>query len=132
MCLVYVERLMEMQGVELMPNNWRPIMLCGLLLASKVWQDLSTWNVEFASINPEFSLRSLNRLERMFLKCLRYNLYISGSVYARYYFALRSLTEKKNFRRKYNHMVMPQQAPSSKRIAARSETLNNQMYSRSY
>ena len=54
-------------------------MLCGLLLASKVWQDLSTWNVEFESISPDFTLKSINRLERTFLKYLRYSLFISGT-----------------------------------------------------
>jgi len=39
-CLVYVERLMETANVPLVSQNWRPILLCGLLLASKVWQDL--------------------------------------------------------------------------------------------
>ena len=35
MSLVYVERLMEQAGVILLATNWRPILLCGLLLASK-------------------------------------------------------------------------------------------------
>lgn len=39
-CLIYVERLMEVAFVPLVSSNWRPILLCGLLLASKVWQDL--------------------------------------------------------------------------------------------
>jgi hypothetical protein len=51
-CLVYVERLMERGNIGLLATNWRPILLCGLLLASKVWQDLSSWNVEFRSPPP--------------------------------------------------------------------------------
>jgi hypothetical protein len=35
-CLVYTERLMELAGVLLLVNNWRTIVLCALLLASKV------------------------------------------------------------------------------------------------
>ena len=45
-CLIYVERLMERGNVPLMAKTWRPILMCGLLLASKVWQDLSSWNIE--------------------------------------------------------------------------------------
>ncbi len=39
-CLIYVERLMETAFVPLVSKTWRPVLLCGLLLASKVWQDL--------------------------------------------------------------------------------------------
>ena len=35
-CLVYVERLMKKGGLLLLSTNWRPVLLCGLLLASKV------------------------------------------------------------------------------------------------
>lgn len=62
-CLIYVERLMEAANVPLCASTWRPCLLCGLLLASKVWQDLSSWNSEFASIYPQFSLHAINRLE---------------------------------------------------------------------
>ena len=56
---------METAGIDLLSNNWRPIMLCGLLLAS-VWQDLNCWNVEFASVLQDFSLKSINQLEQHF------------------------------------------------------------------
>jgi hypothetical protein len=39
-CLIYVERLMEIAHVPLMATTWKPCVMCGLLLASKVWQDL--------------------------------------------------------------------------------------------
>ena len=39
-CLIYVERLMESAFVPIVGKTWRPCLLCGLLLASKVWQDL--------------------------------------------------------------------------------------------
>ncbi|CAN0426006.1 unnamed protein product, partial [Discosporangium mesarthrocarpum] len=60
-CLIYVERLMEVAKVPLLASTWKPVLLCGLLLASKVWQDLSSWNVEFSTVYPEFSLKSINR-----------------------------------------------------------------------
>lgn len=31
---------MENANVPLVATTWRPCLLCGLLLASKVWQDL--------------------------------------------------------------------------------------------
>lgn len=104
-CLIYVEKLMEVAKVPLMSDTWRPIFMCGLLLASKVWQDLSSWNIEFASVYPQFSLDAINRLELQFLKSIKWDLYISSSLYAKYYFALRSLLEKSGFRDRYNQMV---------------------------
>ena len=104
-CLIYVERLMETAKVPLLASTWRPIFMCGLLLASKVWQDLSSWNIEFAGVYPQFSLDSINRLEVLFLRMIKWDLYISSSAYAKYYFALRSLVEKPDFRQRYNRMV---------------------------
>jgi Cyclin, N-terminal domain len=77
-CLIYVERLMETSKVPLLASTWRPIFLCGLLLASKVWQDLSSWNIEFASVYPQFSLDAINRLELQFLRMLKWDLYVSS------------------------------------------------------
>jgi len=104
-CLIYVEKLMEVAKVPLVAETWRPIFMCGLLLASKVWQDLSSWNIEFASVYPQFSLDAINRLELSFLKFIKWDLYISSSLYAKYYFALRSLLEKSGFRNRYNEMI---------------------------
>lgn len=104
-CLIYVERLMEISKVPLLANTWRPIFMCGLLLASKVWQDLSSWNIEFAGVYPQYSLDAINRLELQFLRSIKWELYISSSLYAKYYFALRSLVEKTDFRQRYNRMV---------------------------
>lgn len=59
----------------------------------------SSWNIEFSQIYPQFSLQAINKLEVLYCKELKWNLYISSSTYAKYYFALRSLTEKKDFRR---------------------------------
>jgi hypothetical protein len=63
--------------------------------------------VEFAEIYPQFSLEAINTLEALFCKELSWRLNINSSLYAKYYFALRSLSEKvKDFRRNYNAMVM--------------------------
>ncbi|CAN0439992.1 unnamed protein product, partial [Ascophyllum nodosum] len=43
-CLIYVERLMTLARVPLLESTWKPIVLVSLLLASKMWQDLGSWN----------------------------------------------------------------------------------------
>lgn len=83
-CLIYVERLMEVAKVPLLSSTWKPIFMCGLLLASKVWQDLASWNIEFASVYPQYSLDAINRLELQFLRMVKWDLYIS-SRYVRLY-----------------------------------------------
>ena len=120
-CLIYVEKLMADAKVPLVAETWRPIFLCGLLLASKVWQDLSSWNIEFVSVYPHFSLDAINRLELLFLKYIKWDLYISQSLYAKYYFALRSLLEKAGFRDRYNHMVGGVVLEEAAKVSKRSE-----------
>jgi len=89
-CLVYVDRLeARSEGVLLHARSWRPIIFASLLLASKVWHDISYWNSDFSSICPMFNLRNVNRMERAYLQLLQYNTIISSSQYAQYYFSLR-------------------------------------------
>eukprot|EP00904_Undaria_pinnatifida_P007485 jgi/Undpi1/3867/HiC_scaffold_16.g07235.m1 len=130
-CLIYVERLMETANVPLLAGSWKPVLLCGLLLASKVWQDLSSWNVEFSTVYPEYSLKSINRWVGIVvidmhlgfaLGAIRWDMSISSSLYAKYYFALRSLTEKEDFRRRYNR-VLQIDAPRATRVEARADAL---------
>lgn len=59
----------------------------------------SSWNIEFANIYPQYSRQAINRLEMVFVKEVKWDLYISTTTYAKYYFAIRSLTEKQDFRR---------------------------------
>lgn len=114
-CLIYVERLMATtMNVLLCYENWRPVVLTALLLASKVWEDIPSWTVEFAKIAPEYSVRGINSMERSFCKAIGFRFHISGSDYARYYFALRTVppnerdvapaiehSSRGNFRAKY-------------------------------
>lgn len=104
-CLIYIERLMEQGRVPLLVHTWRPIFICGLLLASKVWQDLSSWNIEFSTVYPQYSRDAINKMELLFLKSVKWDLHIPSSLYAKYYFTLRSLVEKKTFRQRYNQML---------------------------
>lgn len=128
-CLIYIERLMFECDVFLLSRNWRPILICGLLLASKVWQDIGALNREFSNAFPEFSLHSISWMEQEFVRLLKFDLCISASVYAKYYFALRSLPEKRNFRRRYVNMFS-QYAPGQHAIEQKSMNLES-LYSKS-
>ena len=100
--LVYINRLMAFSGIMLHSKNWRPLLLSALLLAQKVWDDKCLANVDFPIIwraavplaDAELlDLKAINTFERMFLELLSYNVTVSASLYAKYYFELRSLCE---------------------------------------
>eukprot|EP00747_Dinoflagellata_sp_TGD_P178756 gnl/TRDRNA2_/TRDRNA2_28302_c0_seq2.p1 gnl/TRDRNA2_/TRDRNA2_28302_c0~~gnl/TRDRNA2_/TRDRNA2_28302_c0_seq2.p1 ORF type:complete len:293 (+),score=29.16 gnl/TRDRNA2_/TRDRNA2_28302_c0_seq2:239-1117(+) len=92
---IYVERLLSSHaGVRLTVTNWRPILVAGLLLASKTWEDVSPWNAEFSaylhqSAGVRYPPRSLYSLESRFLAALGYRADVAGELYAAYYFALK-------------------------------------------
>jgi hypothetical protein len=47
---------------------------------------------------------------------VKWDLYISSSLYAKYYFALRSLLEKRDFRQKYVRLTAVEQLAASEAI----------------
>lgn len=62
-----------------------------LVMASKVWDDLSMWNVDFSQICGSFTLKRINALELAMLNALEYVIRVPASEYAKYYFHLRSM-----------------------------------------
>jgi len=94
-CLVYVDRFeARSEGVVLHARSWRPIVFASLLLASKVYHDISYWNSDFSTICPMFTVPNINSMERACLELLQYNTIISASQYASYYFLLRTAARK--------------------------------------
>jgi hypothetical protein len=97
MSLIYVERLVKCThgAVSPQPENWRSILFASMVLASKVWDDLSMWNLDFANVSTTFgkgfSLNRINELELAMLKNLQFNVRVSASQYAKYYFLMRNL-----------------------------------------
>lgn len=90
-CLVYINRFISISEMPLMPTNWRPLLLCALLVAQKVWDDRYLSNADFAYIYPFFKNDEVNKLELKFLEYIEYNVNVKQNVYVRYYFELKSL-----------------------------------------
>ena len=92
MSLIYMERLTKVtQGrVQVRAHNWKSLLVGSMIMASKVWDDLSMWNADFSQVCPEFNLKRINELELALLEFLQYSVKVTASDYAKYYFHLRS------------------------------------------
>ena len=55
--LVYIERLIIRSGMGLCGANWRKILFISLVMASKIWDDESFENENFALAFPIFTTR---------------------------------------------------------------------------
>ncbi len=91
--LIYLERLMKEtnNGFCIRHDNWHSAVFVSLMMASKVWDDLSMWNSDFSQIIPGYDLDRLNGLELCVLEALHYDMKVPPGQYAKYYFILRSL-----------------------------------------
>jgi hypothetical protein len=92
--LFYIDRFTELSGVALTPDNWQRLTITAMMLASKVWNDESFENAEFAQLCPLYTIDEINLFERTFLKSVGYNMSVKGSQYAKTYFLLRTLGAK--------------------------------------
>merc|ERR1711994_717719 len=116
--LVYLERLLTYAEVDIAPGSWKRITLGAILLASKVWDDQAVWNVDYCQILKDLTVEDMNELERQFLEMLQFNINVPSSVYAKYYFDLRTLAEA-------NDLFFPMQRLSLER-AQKMEILSQQ------
>ncbi len=78
--LVYIERLVKRtQGrFVLKHNNWRSCIFACLMMSSKVWDDLSMWNIDFSHVSSSFDLNRVNDLEMCLLSTLKYYIKVSA------------------------------------------------------
>jgi hypothetical protein len=92
--LIYCERLLKITRgrLHIDDSNWRSVIFASLIMASKVWDDLSMWNVDFSNVfASSFNLRRINELEMAMLNALKYFVKVTAGEYAKYYFHLRSM-----------------------------------------
>jgi hypothetical protein len=119
-CLIYINRLIAFTGMPLHPTNWRPLLLCSLLVAQKVWDDKYLSNADFAFIYPFFVTEEINKLEQKFLELLQYNVTVKSALYAKYYFELRTL-----FKNEAEFPLKPLDAHTAAQLEARSSEVQN-------
>ena len=74
--------------------NWKPLMFTGILLASKFWEDINFWNVDYVDALGLYPLKSINRMESEFVSLCNYNLFVSADLYTQYYVAVREISNQ--------------------------------------
>jgi len=87
--MIYIERMSVASKLNMAPDNWAILILGALIVTSKVWDDLSIWNVDFCSIFRELSVDEMNILERFYLSLMEYNVSVKSSLFAKKFFDLR-------------------------------------------
>lgn len=93
--LVYINRLTAYTQLPLTGSNWKPVVTIAIVLAQKVWDDTCLANADFSLLYPALNKKAINYLEVTFLNIMNYKVQVSGSLYARYYFELRTLCDQK-------------------------------------
>jgi len=58
------------------------------MLASKIWEDATVLNVDFAEEVPCYSLYALMKLESVFLGICKFDMYITDQTYEKYFLAI--------------------------------------------
>jgi hypothetical protein len=91
--LIYLEKVMINGGIEMRYCNWKPLLFTGILLASKFWEDINFWNVDYVDALRIYNLKSINRMESEFVSLCEYNLFVSADLYTQYYMAVRDHTK---------------------------------------
>ncbi|CAO3628535.1 unnamed protein product [Cunninghamella blakesleeana] len=87
--MIYIERMLKTSKQDLCEANWRLIVLAGLIVSIKVWDDCAVYNVDFVQIFPELDIKHINLIERRFLDHIGWDISVGCSLFASTYFELR-------------------------------------------
>ncbi|CAG9314770.1 unnamed protein product [Blepharisma stoltei] len=94
--LVYIYQIIKTDRLFLRELTWRPIILCALFIAHKVFDDLPMTNAELSRIYPFFTSHELCELESKFMDLINFNLYVSPKKYAQFYIEIHSMFSESN------------------------------------
>jgi len=111
--IIYINRLNGVTSLPLTQSNLKPVSVSALVLAQKVWDDTPLINADFSVLYPALRPKDVNNLERRFLELLDFKLSISPSLYAQYFYELRSICEE------HSNSLKPLSKSQEQRLAKR-------------
>lgn len=68
--------------------------MISMIIASKIWDDESFENHNFAKVFPLYDVDEINEMERTYLERIDYDISVPSGDYAKYYFVLRAFARK--------------------------------------
>mmetsp|Transcript_24869 Transcript_24869/g.36682 ORF Transcript_24869/g.36682 Transcript_24869/m.36682 type:complete len:433 (+) Transcript_24869:104-1402(+) len=91
--LIYMERLSRVtnKAFRVCALNWRYTLFTCMLLASKIWDDFSMVNADFADIFSNTSLSHLNKMESEVLTMLNFSMMITDEEYMKLHSTIQEL-----------------------------------------
>ena len=90
-------------------------------MASKVWDDLSMWNIDFSQVYPSYDLSRVNALELAMLEALKYFIRVTAGEYAKYYFHLRSMMVRLGLHGSEPNYIKPLDLAGARRLQLSTE-----------
>lgn len=136
LALIYIGRLQVSTLWPLLPTTWRATVLIAVLISQKTWDDVSIANADFPRIwkaacnGPQdlvdsMTVPTVNQLELVMLTAIEFNLAVTASAYARFYFELHVLVTSGNPHR----TVQPLTPEQAEKLELRSSVLGVQLRS---
>ena len=89
--LVYVNRAMANGNISLTSKSWANVWVSAIMIAQKMWDDRSFKTSAFVKILPGVTKHQLRDMEWKLLDILNFDLGVKPSLYASYYFEMRSM-----------------------------------------
>lgn len=72
-------------------ETWERVVFACIMIASKVWDDISCSSRSFSQCTQDFSLKDLNLMERIITRDLEFALFLNASDYKVYYYHIKDI-----------------------------------------
>lgn len=91
--VIYLDMFINLNPCKVIISSetWERLIFTCIMIASKVWDDISCSSRSFALCASDFSLRDLNLMERLISRDLEYAYFLTADDYKEYYYQLKGI-----------------------------------------